>query len=521
MSPVRRTSRQTLKPPAGGVAVRMYRQGLGDCFLLALATADARRPTYVLVDCGVHRAQSNGADNMRLAIADIIAATSGRLDVVIVTHEHTDHLSGFVTAAEQIAAGQLTIDRLWLAWTEDDEDALARQLRRQERSALRALGLVRRHLAARGALASDAARLNPVVQALRARLDDTLELSGGLAADRAAALTGNQQALKILREHAHRVEFLRPGSAPVDIPGAGGARAYVLGPPRDAALLKKSKPSSGSRQETYLTDSVGLTSLAAAAMALDRGEDTGPPSVDAAAQEEQCHPFSQTYRLNFDQAAGDSFFRRHYGLGDSEHTDAWRQIEHDWLFAAEQLALDLDHHTNNTSLALAFEIGPPGSGRVLLFPGDAQVGNWLSWRDLRWGPAAGGITTANLLARTALYKVGHHASHNATLKFDADGQPYGLELMPQSLIALIPVDKRIADKLPGWVMPDPELYVALKGKAGRRILRSDDLDAELAELPTRTQAVPGVPGARWRRSAATKAEEAGPLYYDVYLEPGD
>jgi hypothetical protein len=518
MSPQRRTSRQTLKPPAGGVAVRMYRQGLGDCFLLALATADARRPTYVLIDCGVHRAQSNGRDNMRLAIADIIAATGGRLDVVIATHEHTDHLSGFVTAAEEIAAGRLKIERLWLAWTEDDEDALAKQLRRQERSALRALASIRQHLAARPAAAGDA-RPNRAVQSLAARLDDTLDLAGGLGADRAAALTGNQQALKLLREHAGRIEFLRPGNAAVDVPRAAGARAYVLGPPRDAALLKKSKPSSGSRQETYLTDSLGLSSLSAAALALDRedGEST-PQSLDAAAQEEQCHPFSQIYRLSYDQAAGNSFFRRHYGLGDSEHADAWRQIEHEWLFAAEQLALDLDHHTNNTSLAVALEVGPPGSGRVLLFPGDAQVGNWLSWRDLRWGTAADGFTTASLLARTALYKVGHHASHNATLKFDADGQPYGLELMPQNLIALIPVDKTIADKLPGWVMPDPELYVALKGKAGKRILRSDDLDPELAQPTTRMKAVPGVAGARWRRSAATKTEDAGPLYYDVFLD---
>ena len=36
--------------------------------------------------------------------------------------------------------------------------------------------------------------------------------------------------------------------------------------------------------------------------------------------------------------------------------------------------------TNNTSLALAFELIEKGRvGKVLLFPADAQVGNWLSW----------------------------------------------------------------------------------------------------------------------------------------------
>src|SRR5436190_5025038 len=58
--------------------------------------------------------------------------------------------------------------------------------------------------------------------------------------------------------------------------------------------------------------------------------------------------------------------------------------------------------TNNTSLVLAFELLP--SRRVLLFPGDAQVGNWLSWQDVRWSVTdAGGareVTAADLLSRT-------------------------------------------------------------------------------------------------------------------------
>ena len=67
----------------------------------------------------------------------------------------------------------------------------------------------------------------------------------------------------------------------------------------------------------------------------------------------------------------------------------WRRIDGDWLDAAETLALDLASDTNNTSLALAFEWGKPGKGRVLLFAADAQVGNWLSWRDQTYGDAQG------------------------------------------------------------------------------------------------------------------------------------
>ena len=89
-------------------------------------------------------------------------------------------------------------------------------------------------------------------------------------------------------------------------------------------------------------------------------------------------------------------------------------IDRDWLRAAEQLALKLDSDTNNTSLVLAFVIGEGEDRRVMLFPGDAQVGNWESWQQYIWPkgskrgePASVDIT--ELLAATVLYKVGHHA----------------------------------------------------------------------------------------------------------------
>ena len=61
---------------------------------------------------------------------------------------------------------------------------------------------------------------------------------------------------------------------------------------------------------------------------------------------------------------------------------SWRQIEDDWLGGAETLGLALDSATNNTSLVLAIEV--KASKQVLLFPADAQVGNWLSWQNVEW-----------------------------------------------------------------------------------------------------------------------------------------
>jgi hypothetical protein len=133
----------------------------------------------------------------------------------------------------------------------------------------------------------------------------------------------------------------------------------------------------------------------------------------------------------------------------------------------------LQSHTNNTSLALAIEF--VDSGRVLLFPGDAEIGQWRSWHDeaLTWSvPQPGGaqtVTVKDLLARTVLYKVGHHSSHNGTASVS------GLELMTNAdLHALITLDlQRIGS---GWAktMPSPGLIRALIAKTKGRLFRIDE-----------------------------------------------
>ena len=86
------------------------------------------------------------------------------------------------------------------------------------------------------------------------------------------------------------------------------------------------------------------------------------------------------------------FFRDHYLGNGSEDPDAWRRIQGEWMAGAGEFALQLDSDTNNTSLALAFELP---DGRVLLFPGDAQVGNWESWHaDADGKPPSGRLPAA-------------------------------------------------------------------------------------------------------------------------------
>ncbi len=117
---------------------------------------------------------------------------------------------------------------------------------------------------------------------------------------------------------------------------------------------------------------------------------------------------------------------------------AWQRIDSDWLQGASALALSFDQAVNNTSLVIALELG---DGDVLLFAADAQVGNWLSWHDLSWTLADKSTVTAPDSSRARVfYKVGHHASHNATL------EAQGLELMDKIAYAMISVNAEMALK---------------------------------------------------------------------------
>jgi hypothetical protein len=154
----------------------------------------------------------------------------------------------------------------------------------------------------------------------------------------------------------------------------------------------------------------------------------------------------------------------------NEQEDQWRRIEEDWTAAAESLALNLDSHTNNTCLVLAFEL--VASGKVLLFAADAQVGNWLSWQQTKWslqdGRGAREVTGPDLLKRTVFYKVGHHGSHNATLR------DLGLEQMSSGdLVAFVPVFKAQAEKNRWHAMPFQPLVKRLREKTGGRLVMSD------------------------------------------------
>jgi glyoxylase-like metal-dependent hydrolase (beta-lactamase superfamily II) len=121
--------------PEPSVRIRMYRQGLGDCFLLSFPRPTGAADFHMLVDCGVLQ----GTDPAKIieAVKDIKTTTGGHLDLVVMTHEHEDHISGFRQAADVFK--EISVGQMWLAWTEDPENPVAVQLRKDRAVRVKAI----------------------------------------------------------------------------------------------------------------------------------------------------------------------------------------------------------------------------------------------------------------------------------------------------------------------------------------------------------------------------------------------
>lgn len=467
MAAVKRVSSKTATRAAAPAAersarIRMYRHGLGDCFLVRFPKKGGGS-FNILIDCGLISVAAQPKVTMDRVAKDIQAQTGNHIDVAVMTHEHWDHVSGFSTQQVQDAFAKMDVDEAWYAWTEDPKNALGNKLRRERAAKVRALERAALALRARGTplAVRGADRVESILQffgvAGAADLTADANSSGGAIGKTRAAFEylANRRGVK--------TRYCYPDRAPLDLAGVdGGVRVYFLGPPQDEGLIKRSSPTKKGAEVYEFVADMALDSNLATAFERMLDNQAGAARTDC--------PFEASvgFRPGVDAPPRLQYMYDNVWNGPDM---AWRQIEEDWTSVAETLALNLDTHTNNTCLVVAFELVETGD--VLLFAADAQVGNWLSWQSTTWSVkgldgSKGQVTGPDLLNRTVFYKVGHHGSHNATLRAQ------GLEQMTsENLTAFVPVFKEHAEKNRWHAMPFAPLVKRLKERTGGRLVFSD------------------------------------------------
>ncbi|WP_141245778.1 hypothetical protein [Mesorhizobium sp. WSM3862] len=491
-----------MQAPSSGVTVRMYRQGHGDCFLLATRD-DSGQPFYLLIDCGLKPGSEIKA-TIEEVIADIRDATGGHIHAVLVTHEHQDHTNMFIAKlGGETMFDDIEFGEVLLGWTANPEDTEAQQLRQMKLKALMQL------LAARRRLAGLAAEGVKDVQKTLNLVDAMLGFEGADAdflaalgpadgslfgAARSAAVVAGLSVAKSMDYVTGKVDkprYFSPHEPPFSLKGVSGVNVYPLGPPRDDRLNEDVPDASDAAGQARMYERTapghGLTfGFEGGLDGLFLGADPGFLGEDA----ESHDPFAPGLKLvpgGSGWTGEIAAFFAHFAPPEGEQ---WRSVNVEWLAAAGWFADKINTELNNSSLVVAIEL--TNSRKVLLFPGDAQYGSWMSWANTPFQVPAQGqaptrtVTVKDLLARTVFYKVGHHGSHNATLKGRADSDYANLDWMAQGalaqeFVAVIPAntDWAMTKNDPPWEHPLKAIQDALKVKTRGRLFKSDT-DFDLA-----------------------------------------
>jgi beta-lactamase superfamily II metal-dependent hydrolase len=356
--------------PASSVTVRMYNVGFGDAFLITVKQHD--RAWRMLVDCGVH---SQGKarpllDVVRAIVSDLTEAaepgTPPTLDVVVATHHHADHITGFAYDDwDKVRVGEV-----WVSFVEDDSDEDAKALKN---------GLVRA-----------AKNLNTLIgRAPAAPNDETRTLALALAGTLALNSLGNEDAMDRLlgRNGKHflnvpKVRYLTDKYALLNHirTSLPDVNVHVLGPSRDPDQLKRMNPPTSARW-----------------LAMQQALETAPGSDSAGSQPPVVPLFDESFSVTPDQVSHEIGIELVSTL-DTLDLPALLDDAGEFLAAASIL----ERSVNNTSIFFVLDV----DGTRLVFVGDSQQG---AWDHVLQDPAA-----RALVSDPAFYKIGHHGSHNAT-----------------------------------------------------------------------------------------------------------
>jgi beta-lactamase superfamily II metal-dependent hydrolase len=372
----KRVGKRSAATGPNSATIRMYNVGFGDCFLLTFHFDGHDR--HMLIDYGSTAAPKRGGPNYMTNIAnDIKGVSNGKLDVLVATHRHRDHISGFATdgAGTGKIIAKLAPDYVIQPWTEDPAtrpEAMTATTQDADPKANSRARLTAKYLGSledMHCVASSVAHLAPSI-AGRAGKQKLSQLSF-LGENNVK----NLSAIKNLQTMAKKKHFyVNAGMVlPRFFPGV---TIKVLGPPTlkqsDAIRSERAKDPNEFWQFRSFWSSQRL-----AASSLGTAESSaflaGQRSLSVRSRTPNTRWFiEQSQKLHVDQVL--------------------------------EIVRELDGVMNNTSVILLIEFGE----RKLLFPGDAQIENWsYALSNPKW---------CDLLKDVNLYKVGHHGSLNATPK---------------------------------------------------------------------------------------------------------
>jgi hypothetical protein len=435
------------------VVIRMYCMGTGDCFVLKFSAGRVEKYT-MMIDCGSY---SGTVDVVRPYLEDLLDYIGERgIDLLVVTHEHQDHVNGFQKCKDIFE--NLDIRDAWFGWPENPEDPLGRsgELLKKRNKLRLAFSMARDEYQKRipeieNSFAGDH-NFSVLKKSNEAFMSGLASLANiNLPADgdpkSEESLAGMVAIRDVLQKKGIEIKYKNPGDI-IRPPEAPGLAFYILGPPWNPDAVYKD----GKEGTDVYTKHLSLNRNVYSADAYCKiGNELSDNDL----------PFDNQYTVDMkevdmvNRVPGLELPYRSY-VRDllSEYTNTgWRKIDYDWITGVGTLALRLNSHLNNTSLALAIE--SEDTGKVLLFPGDAEYGNWESWQLIKQWEKKGKDKkplAEDLLNRTVFYKVGHHLSYNGT------ALEKGINMMPTSnLAAMASLDrKRISVQ---WKSTMPNKYL--------------------------------------------------------------
>jgi len=353
--------------------IRTYQVGFGDCFLLSF-NYDGGKKKHVLIDFGTKALPKGSPKDLMLRIANDIKQVAGNdLVAVVATHRHQDHVSGFQRKDGQGSGDvirSLKPKVVVQPWTEDPDLA-----QKATGPALKRFGKgARARIAALSDMHEIAARVVEIAGRGRLPMEMRNRLSfigednvKNLDAVKNLMTMGQKDPVYVFSGANAGLGSLLPG-----------VKVHVLGPP----TVEQSD-----KIKSYAKTSDEYWGFQARAMLAG------------------ARPQARTKR-----SKAKPLFPRHVAShGPNYPVETRWLIYHARAAQSEQLlsiVTMLDKVMNNTSVILVFEAG----GKKLLFPGDAQLENWLYALDGTNGKYK------SLLQSVDLYKVGHHGSWNATPK---------------------------------------------------------------------------------------------------------